>query len=118
MTKWEAIQGFWEGFQIPAYDQNSVPDDAVCPYITYEAQTGDFEAPLALTGSIWYRGSSWKPVSLKSDEISRSLKQIIKVDGGYLFLTRGSPFAQRMSDTDDTVKRIYINLMAEFFTDY
>lgn len=116
--KWQAIQSFWESFDLPAYDQNSVPDDAVTPYITYSAQVADFEKPLLLTGSIWYRGSSWKAISQKADEISKALKKLIRVDGGYLWLTRGSPFAQRMSDQDETVKRIYINLMAEFFTDY
>ena len=116
--KWQAIQSFWEGFGIPAYDKNSVPDDAVAPYITYTPIVADFEKPLVLSGSIWYRGSSWKPISQKADEISKSLKKIIPVEGGYLFLTRGSPFAQRMDDPDESVKRIYINLMAEFYTAY
>lgn len=118
MNKWQAIQSFWESFGIPAYDENSVPDDATEPYITYTAQVGDFESPLILTGSIWYRSALWRDISLKADEIARSLKRIIKLDDGYLFVTRGSPFAQRMEDTDDTVKRIYINLMAEFYTAY
>lgn len=116
--KWQAIHSFWEGFGLPAYDRNSVPDDAVEPYITYTPLVADFENPLVLSGSLWYRGSSWKDISLKADEISRSLKKIIPVEGGYLFLTRGSPFAQRMDDENETVKRIYINLMAEFYTAY
>ena len=118
MNKWQAIQQFWESFDIPAYDQNSVPDDAVTPYITYLAEVADFEKPLVLSASIWYSGSSWKDISIKADEISKSLKKIITLDDGYLFLTRGSPFAQRMSDTNETIKRIYINLMAEFYTAY
>ena len=117
MDKWQAIQRFWEGFDIPAYDQNSVPDYAVPPYITYEAKVADFEKALPLSASIWYRGTSWRDISRKADEISRSLKQIIELDSGYLFLTRGSPFAQRMSDPNETIKRIYINLMAEFYTE-
>jgi hypothetical protein len=117
INKWQAIQRFWEGFEIPAYDQNSVPDDAVAPYITYEAKVADFENALPLSGSIWYRSSSWRDISLKADEIAQSLKQIIKIDGGYMFITRGSPFAQRLNDPNDTVKRIYINLMVEFYTE-
>ena len=118
MDKWQAIQSFWEGFDLPAYDRNSVPDDAVEPYITYTPLVADFEKVLSLSGSLWYRGSSWAEISRKADEISRSLKRIIPIDGGYLFITRGSPFAQRMDDEDETVKRIYINLMAEFYTNY
>lgn len=117
--KWQAIQEFWEGFDIPAYDENSVPDDATAPYITYTAQVASFEAPLLLTGSIWYRSTNWRDVSRKADEIARSLNKLIRLDdNGYLWLTRGSPFAQRMADTDDTVKRVYINIMAEFFARY
>lgn len=118
MDKWQAIQYFWEGFGIPAYDENSVPDDAVEPYITYSAQVGDFDSPLLLTGSLWYRSTSWEAISQKADEVARNAKQLIRISDGYLWLTRGSPFAQRMNDEDDTVKRIYINVMAEFFTDY
>lgn len=34
-------------------------------------------------------------------------------------LKRGSPFAQRMSDpNDDMIRRIYINITAEFLTAY
>lgn len=116
MNKWQAIQSFWESFDLPTYDENSVPDDATAPYITYSAETADFENVILLTGSIWYRSESWEGISLKADEIASSLKKLIKLDNGYLFITRGSPFAQRMKDTDETVKRIYINLMCEFYT--
>ena len=118
MNKWQSIHHFWESFGIPAYDENSVPDKAVAPYITYSAEVGSFEQPLALTGSIWYRSTSWKDISNKADEVARAAHCLIRVTGGYLFITRGSPFAKRVPDEDDTVKRIYINLMAEFFTDY
>lgn len=116
MDKWQAIQKFWGSFGLPAYDENSVPDDATAPYITYSAQTASFEAPLLLTGSIWYRSQSWEAISKKADEIALNSHKLIKLDDGYLFITQGSPFAQRMNDTDETVKRIYINLMCEFFT--
>lgn len=118
MNKWQAIQHFWESFGLPAYDENSVPDDAVAPYITYEAQVGEFESPLLLNGSLWYRSQKWSEISQKADEIERAAKTLIKLDEGYLYITRGSPFAQRMRDEDETVKRIYINIMAEYFTDY
>lgn len=118
MNKWQAIQSFWESFGIPAYDKNSVPDDAVMPYITYTSVVGAFEAPVPLSGSIWYKSMSWQEISLKTDEISRQAHRIIPINEGYLFITKGRPFAQRMDDPNITVKRIIINLMAEFFTNY
>jgi hypothetical protein len=118
MDKWQAIHSFWSGFGLPAYDETSVPDDAVAPYITYAAETADFESQIPLTASIWYRSSSWKEVSKKADEIARSLNRIIRLDDGLLYLMRGSPFAQRMADPDESYRRIYINIVAEFFTNY
>ena len=39
------------------------------------------------------------------------------VDGGVLWLKRGTPFAQSMGDeTDDLIKRKYLNITAEFLT--
>ena len=119
--KWQALQNFWESFNIPAYDENSVPDDAQMPYITYAAEISSFENVLLLTGSVWYRSTRWAEASQKVDEIARSLRSY-RLEGvhenEYLFLTQGNPFAQRMKDEDDTVKRIYINVMAEYFSAY
>lgn len=116
MDKWQAIDTFWNSFNIPAYDQNSVPDNAVMPYITYEAVADRIGRPIPMTASLWYRSSSWVEISHKADEISDALIQVktIPLDVGFLYLTRGNPFAQRMADEDDTVRRIYIVLMAEF----
>lgn len=119
MDKWQAIQSFWESFDIPAYDQNSVPDDAVAPYITYEAIVDEFENPILPSASIWYKSSSWKDISKKADQIANYIGayRVIPLNNHeYLYLSKGSPFAQRLSDEDSRVKRIYINLSAEFFT--
>ena len=125
MDKWEGLQSFWESFGIPAYDENSVPDDAQMPYITYQAAVGAFEDIVPLSASVWYYGTSWKDISRKVDEISRSLAgwNLVKLDDGqYIFLAkqRDSQFAQRAADEadNDLVKRIYLTLFAEFFTRY
>lgn len=125
MDKWEGLQSFWESFGIPAYDENSVPDDATMPYITYQAAVGGFEDIVPLSASVWYYGTSWKDASQKVDEISRRLAgwTLVKLDDGqYIFLAkqRDSQFAQRMADEadNDLVKRIYLTLFAEFFTRY
>lgn len=118
MNKWQAIQYFWESFGLPAYDENTVPDEATMPYITYSAPTSSLDEAVLLTASLWYRTNSWSDISVKADEISDSLIQVntIPLDIGYLYLTRGQPFAQRMSDEDGTIRRIYLNVMAEFLT--
>lgn len=123
MDKEQAIHSFWSSFGLVAYDELTVPDDARPPYITYGVSTGSLDDILILSGSLWYSGSSWKDITEKSHEIAEAVGEgghlILKVDGGYLFLTSGTPFAQRMSDpSDDLIRRIYININAEFFTAY
>lgn len=121
MDKYQAIHKFWSSFSLPAYDENSVPDDAVMPYITYNVSVGSLGNVNVLNGSVWYRSSSWKDISNKVDEIARLVGEsgyyIDNIDGGYVWMTHGSPFAQRMSEPgDDSVRRMYININAEFLT--
>ena len=119
--KWQALHDFWNSFGIPAYDETDVPDDAEMPYITYGAVVSGFERVVMLNASIWYNSTSWTAISQKADEIAQAVKdyrlEAIE-DDQYLFLTQGSPFAQRMPDTDDRIRRIYINIMGEYFTRY
>ncbi|MBO5714951.1 MAG: hypothetical protein J6S23_00975 [Clostridia bacterium] len=73
-----------------------------------------------MTASLWYRSTSWAQANAKAEEISEAISlggKIIKCDGGRIWIKRGTPFAQRMGDeTDSLIKRIYINITAEFFT--
>ena len=124
MDKFQAIDNFWNGFNLPAYDGQDVPDDAVMPYITYEATTDSIGNPLLQSASLWYRSNSWKDISQKAEEIEKRIGEFgfvtIRLDSprGYLKITKGTPFAQRMRDEDEQVKRIYININAEFLTAY
>lgn len=122
MNKFEALQSFWESFGIQAYDENTVPtgDNApVFPYITYEAVVSNLGTPVAMRASLWYYGPSWADITAKAivieAEIGRGGK-IVPLDDGALWIKQGSPFAQRMSDPNGMVRRIYINITAEFLT--
>lgn len=120
MDKWQFLQDFWSGFGLTAYDESSVPDNAQLPYITYNASVSDFEHPVLITASLWYRSSSWAEISQKASQIAETvcLSKPQKIDGGRVRVWIGdTPFAQRMGDPDDaTIRRILINLMAEFMT--
>lgn len=123
MDKSQAIQGFWSSFSIPAYDSRTVPDDATTPYITYDVSTGALNSMLVMTANVWYRSTSWATISQKVDEIAAKLGRngyySAKVDGGYLWMTQGTPFAQRMDDPDDDmIRRYYLQVNAEFLTAY
>lgn len=120
MTKEAALYNFWSMFGLTAYEENAVQSDAEFPYITYQVVTDSFGNDVALTGSVWYRSTSWKEANAKAQEISNVLSRggvTIACDGGIIWLRRGVPFAQSMGDnSDDQIKRKYINLVAEFMT--
>lgn len=122
MNKSQALYQFWSGFDLPAYDENSVPDDTPFPYITYSEATDSLGNVVQLTASIWDRNNSWERLSLKTDEIAEKIGKngyhIMSLDGGYVWFVKGIPFAQRMGDPDKTIKRVYLNVQAEFLTRY
>lgn len=122
MNKWQAINDFWNRFNVPAYDENSIPDDISLPYISYSVQVGSLGDTLLMTASIYDRSTSWKFVSDKADAIADYVGQfvVLPLDTGYLWLTPGTPFAQRMSDDvyNDTIKRMYVILNGEFLTNH
>lgn len=126
MDKAQAPDAFWNQFGIPAYDESTVPtgDNAPpFPYITYGVTTDSLGNVVVMNGSLWYRSTSWEAASKKAEQIAKTVGEhgftIIKLDNGYLWLTKGTPFAQRMTDPDDDmIRRIYITLNAEYLTAY
>ena len=120
MTKAAAIYQFWNSFGLTAYEENSVPDDAAFSYITYQLVTDSFDREIPLTASLWYRSESWAGINAKTEEISQRISRggkIIPCDGGAIWLKRGQPFAQSMGDeSDNLIKRKYLNITAEFIT--
>lgn len=124
MTKGQALYNFWSGFGLPAYDENTVPENPGERYITYTTQTDSIGNVLNLYGNIWDMNSnSWQFVSEKAEEIAEAIVRrhpiSYGIDNGRLYIAKGSPFAQRMSDPgSDRVRRMYINIQAEFLTAY
>ena len=120
MTKAAAIYQFWNSFGLTAYEENTVPADATFPYITYQLVTDSFDREIPLTASLWYRSESWTGINAKTEEISQKISRggkIISCDGGAIWMKRGQPFAQNMGDeSDNLIKRKYLNITAEFMT--
>ena len=128
MTKAAAIYQFWNSFGIKAYEENTVidadeegnPVEPTFPYITYQLVTDSFDRDVSATASLWYRGEGWVDINAKTEEISAHIGlggKIIKCDGGRIWIKRGQPFAQNMGDeSDDLIKRKYLNLTFEFMT--
>lgn len=124
MDRWQALYNFWSRFGLNAYEENSVPEDAGFPRLTYQASVSTFNEPVPLSASIWYRDDNehdknWRPVDQKADEVSAFIGMggIMEIyDGGALWVRRGSPFAQRMSDPDTSVRRVVLQIEVEFLS--
>lgn len=134
MDKAQALHDFWSSFGIPAFDESTVPEkiwdeelqkevELKPPYITYAVSESSLDGTILLSASVWYHGYGWSEISRKVAEIAEKLGSdgfySVKVDGGYLWMTQGTPFAQRMSDPeDDMIRRYILTINAEFLTAY
>lgn len=122
MDKEQALHNFWSSFGVPAYSAETVPDGAVMPYITYEVATDSFDNMVPMTASIWYRSYSWEEITELANDVAAAIVYMypptIELDEGRLYITKGSPFAQRMSDDDDSIRRIVLSINAEYMTEY
>jgi hypothetical protein len=123
MDKEQALHKFWSGFGLTAYDENTVPDNALTTnggkYLTYNVATASLDEPTLLYANLWYKSSSWAEITVKANEMSEMIGRggaIVPFDGGKIWICRGTPFSQRMPDEDDTIRRIYINVMAEYLS--
>ena len=127
MTKAQALNKFFSSFSLLALEENSVPggDNAPSfPYATYSLVLDSIGGEIPLTFNLWYRDkqlySSLPDIIGKTEEISKRIGRggiTIPCDGGFIWLKRGTPFAQIMGDPEDElIKRAYINITAEYLT--
>lgn len=120
MTKGAALQAFFESI-LPAYAASAVPDDVVFPYLTYELITSAWDGgEVGLTVNLWFYTTREAEPNAKAEELSEAIGyggKMLKCDGGYIWLKRGSPWCQNLSDeTDRKIKRRYINVTVEYLT--
>lgn len=121
----KAYHNYWNSFGWAAYDENTVPEGSLAAndskQITYSFGTpSDFQHGMMLTVSLWHRSTSWAAITDKADAIYEVIGyagNIIKTSEGYIWIKRGQPFAQRMSDTDDALRRIVINVEVDFLNE-
>lgn len=124
MTKASALYNFFSSFGIDAYEETLAPTGEEAPefpYLTYQLITDSFDNEVIIPVSLWYRSeASLLALNTKTDEISQRIGRggvFLDCDGGKIWIKRGSPFAQTMSDPEDnTIRRKYINITAEFLT--
>ena len=119
MTKAEALYKFFNGFGLDAYPDTNVPEDAELPYLTYNITLGSIGYQISMPVNLWYRTESEAVPMAKVEQISKAIGSgtYVQCDGGAILITKGSPFCQSlMDDTEEKIKRKYLNLVVEYLT--
>lgn len=120
MTKGAALQSFFNSI-MTSYVETAVPDDATLPYLTYDFVTSSWgNGEVNLPVNMWFRTTSEKEPNAAVERLSKAIGLggiQLSCDDGVIWLKRGSPWAQSLTDeTDKTIKRRYINITAEYMT--
>ena len=111
MTPEAAIYAFLSSFAIPAYAS-----------FTYDLVLGEWGQPeVNMPVNVWYRTDSEALPNAKVREIGERIGMggvLLHCDGGYIWLKKGSPWAQavRVEGEDEKVKRRYVNINIEYMT--
>ena len=107
-----ALYQFWSGFGLPAYTVDTVPSDAVLPYITYSLVESESLEPATHYAQIWYRTTSNSIILAKVDLVKAAIGAgvVLPCDGGYVAIRPSSPFVQLMVDEDPANRCAYINM--------
>ena len=112
-----ALNTFWNSFNVPAFEVSTIPDNVEMPYLTYEGAIDDFGNEIATSVNLYYRGKSWKAITEKLDEIEEVISKGVYVpfsNNKAILIRKANPFAQRVAEEDEEVRRYVINLSYEF----
>lgn len=122
ITKEQYLNQFWNRF-LKAYNEASLPQGdktPLMPYISYNVETDNLDHPVFLYGDLYYHSNSMEAITQMKNRIAEYIGvggRTDAIDGGYVHITRGTPFDQDKPDNDDSVRAKRINIQVEFFTE-
>lgn len=117
MNREAAIFEFMSSFGIPAYSASATPNEAEYPYITYDLIIGDFYSEVSMNANLWYYTTSEAEPNAKVRDIEKVLGKggkMLTYDGGAIWVKKGSPWCQSVTDVDSAVKRRYLNFDLDY----
>lgn len=110
-----ALYKFYSGFGIPAYEVNSVPDDAELPYITYLYVEPQYQNPASHYSRVYMRTNSNVELLDKVGEIVSAIGDGIVFENGVV-IRPDTPLVQLLVDeTNLDIRTAYINLQLNAF---
>lgn len=106
----KALKEFAGSFGLPAYTNDSVPDDVTTPYLTYPLNEPEWDQKATWYIQGWYRTTSNAELSSKADEIIQAIGTgvRIKTDAGILAIYPETPLVQMITNGD--FRSFYINM--------
>ena len=106
----EALKTFFSGFGLRAFQEGTVPDDAVMPYITFSISTPEWNQKASIYARVWDRTTSNTWLIEKADQITRAIGEQKKITftGGYLVIWPETPLAQIQEE--GAARYAYLNL--------
>ena len=108
----KALKTYFSSFGIPAYAQQSIPDDVPLPYITYPLKEPAWNEKTTMFAIVRYKATGYAALLEKVDQILADIGEgrQIELDNGYLFLYPEPTVVQEYSEPENGIKGIYINL--------
>ena len=124
MDNYQALQEFWSGFGVNAYDEQTVfsnGEQPAYPHITYESAGGGYLNTTTLSASIWDRTPSWSWLKQKAEQIKKYIGHggvSLRTDDGIIWikLPETTAFSQPIDSGEDTVKRMHLTIEVDFMT--
>lgn len=109
----KALYAFFSQFGVAAYPENSVPDDAELPYITYDLIETDWNSESFINARVWQKSTSYSVINDLLDRISETVGDGIRLptDKGFIFLAKGDPWIQFQPMDDVWLKVAYLNFV-------
>lgn len=108
----QALYAFWSGFGIPAYTENTIPDEAQRPYITYDLTETEPTEAATHHAQIYFRATGNREILNLVDQIKGAIGTGVRIscDGGCVVIRPSTPFVQLMADEEPHNRRAYINM--------
>ena len=109
-----ALYEFWNTFGVDAYPEDTIPDEAKPPYLTYEITIPEWYGMATYNVKIWTKSTSFKQVVFLADSISKAIgdgKRIPVKNGGNIWLFKDENFFQIMPSEDINQKNAYLSMI-------
>jgi hypothetical protein len=100
------------------YLENTVPETATFPYITYTLEDGEYTDNLLQTIRVYDNQGSVGRLAGMVDKIDQHISNnnVMDVNNNvYFTVYKGTPFAQYVNEVDGNIKSMYINLQINVY---